>query len=147
MPRYGRQAQKWHSKSTVRVADTNLLVRLLLGDDAKQLGIVKKLVQREQLFVPNTVLLELGWVLESLLPDKKHVSPALALLLPMQGLQLENPPAARLALAWYEQGMDLADALHLALSQLHSGFLTFDEKMVKKATKVKPASRCTVGLP
>ena len=50
--------------------DTNLLVRLLVADDAEQLVRVRTLIQdaierEEPLFVPVSVFLELEWVLRS----------------------------------------------------------------------------------
>lgn len=42
-----------------------------------------------------------------------------------------------MALDWYEQGMDFADALHLASSAKAVGFATFDEKLVKFARRLQ----------
>lgn len=43
---------------------------------------------------------------------------------------------------WYENGMDFADALHLAQSQNYSTMYTFDEKFLKKAKKL--STQCEV---
>ena len=40
------------------------------------------------------------------------------------------------ALAWHEEGLDLADALHVASSGAAARFATFDEKLAKRARKV-----------
>jgi hypothetical protein len=36
-------------------------------------------------------------------------------------------------LQWYTDGMDLADALHLAASQACGTFFSFDRKLIRKA--------------
>ncbi len=54
------------------------------------------------------------------------------------GLPNFKPPQAstvRQALAAFAQGMDFADALHLALSQGDEALITFDKAFVKKASK------------
>jgi predicted nucleic-acid-binding protein len=50
----------------MKALDTNVLVRLLLADDAVQLAAVKKLLSQAQQFSsPITVMQELVWVLEA----------------------------------------------------------------------------------
>jgi predicted nucleic-acid-binding protein len=46
--------------------DTNILVRLLTGDDPKQAAAARSLFASEQIWIAKTVLLETGWVLRSL---------------------------------------------------------------------------------
>ena len=46
--------------------DTNVLVRLLTGDDPKQESAARSLFARESIWVAKTVLLETNWVLRSL---------------------------------------------------------------------------------
>ncbi|MEY4767820.1 MAG: hypothetical protein RL637_459, partial [Pseudomonadota bacterium] len=38
------------------------------------------------------------------------------------------------ALEWHQKGMDFADALHLANSLHVDKFISFDKKLIKKAT-------------
>jgi len=47
-------------------------------------------------------------------------------------------------LAWHENGMDFADALHLAQSQNCSAIYTFDTKFINTA---KGLTKCEVQLP
>jgi predicted nucleic-acid-binding protein len=116
--------------------DTNVLARLLLQDDAAQFQRAKALLATPQQFtVPVTVLLELVWVLESNDCTPADIQRGVGLLL---GLPNFNPPlasAVRLALDAFVQGMDFADALHLALSQGEDALITFDKAFVKKASK------------
>jgi len=48
---------------------------------------------------------------------------------------LEQPAFAVRALDWFAQGMDLADALHLAGAEECEAFATFDRKLVAAAKK------------
>jgi len=45
--------------------DTNVLVRLLVNDDARQTRRARALIEREQVFISATALLESEWVLRS----------------------------------------------------------------------------------
>ena len=115
--------------------DTNALARLLLRDDATQFERARALLASSQEFTaPVTVLLELVWVLESNDCTPVEIQRGIGLLL---GLPNFNPPqaaAVHLALAAFVQGMDFADALHLALSQGDEVLVTFDKAFVKKAS-------------
>ncbi|MCI5218515.1 MAG: type II toxin-antitoxin system VapC family toxin [Candidatus Electrothrix sp. LOE2] len=44
-------------------ADTNVIVRLLVGDDKSQSEKAKQLFEQEEIFIPTTVVLECEWVL------------------------------------------------------------------------------------
>lgn len=46
--------------------DTNVLVRLLTGDDARQTKRAAALFKKEPIFIPKTVLLGTEWVLRRL---------------------------------------------------------------------------------
>jgi hypothetical protein len=48
---------------------------------------------------------------------------------------VQRPAAVSQALAWYESGMDFADALHLANSS--GQFATFDRRLSEKAEKLQ----------
>ncbi len=51
----------------------------------------------------------------------------------LRNVRPQNADLVFQALRWAAQGMDLADALHLALSSKAEGFATFDEQLVKQA--------------
>jgi predicted nucleic-acid-binding protein len=40
-----------------------------------------------------------------------------------------------LTFEWYQDGMDFADAIHLAQSKEVESFVTFDKKLIKSASK------------
>jgi len=45
----------------------------------------------------------------------------------------EHKAAVLRALAWHQQGMDFADALHLACSLSADEFVSFDKRLINKA--------------
>ena len=115
--------------------DTNVLVRLLVKDDAEQTLAARALVSRhvsrsEALLVPTTVALELEWVLRSRYKfNKAEVLATFATALAAVELEFESEPALEQALAHYEDGhADLADYFHLALARKRQAlpFWTFD---------------------
>jgi len=114
----------------VTALDTNLVVRLLTNDDPRQASRVAALVDREAVFLPNTVLLESEWVLRYAYDlARPVVHAALVKLLGLASLTVEDGETVSQALAWYSEGLDLADALHLASSRSADAFATFDRKL------------------
>ena len=117
--------------------DTNVLARYLLTDDRKQAGLASTLLEgRSRFTAPPTVILELVWVLESCECTRAEVAAGLRLLFGLPNFKPKEPEALWFALAYYEQGLDFGDALHLALSAKDDGFVTFDRALVKQAEKV-----------
>ena len=117
--------------------DTNLLARLLLRDDAAQHARVKALLQTDRVFTaPVTVFLELVWVLEANDCTPTEIERGLNLLLGLGNFKPPQVDAVRGALRSYAQGMDFADALHLALSASDDAFMTFDKAFARRAAKL-----------
>jgi len=113
--------------------DTNLLVRALVADHAGQVAVVRQLISQDTVFISRTVLLETEWVLRS--RYQKSRTDLLAFftaLLETGNTVIEDASAIGMALDWYRQGADFADALHLAACDsavLH----TFDRDFCKAA--------------
>lgn len=124
----------------MHAVDTNVLVRLLTGDDAEQTKRAAALFKKETIFIPKTVLLETEWVLRRLYRlDSKAVVNAFRRLSGLANVEIEQPLEVTQALQWCEKGMDFADALHLAASKNSRKFVTFDEQLKKSAPKgIKP---------
>lgn len=117
--------------------DTNVLARYLLTDDRKQAGLASTLLEgRSRFTAPPTVILELVWLLESCECTRAEVAAGLRLLFGLPNFKPKESEALWFALAYYEQGLDFGDALHLALSAKDDGFVTFDRALVKQAEKV-----------
>lgn len=126
--------------------DTNLLARLLLRDDATQHARVTALLsQTEQVFTaPITVFLELVWVLEANDCAPTEIERGLSLLLGLANFRPRQADALRDALRHYAQGMDFADALHLALCPGDNAFMSFDKAFARKAAKLGITPRVLV---
>ena len=114
--------------------DTNVIVRLLTQDDEQQYAKSLKLFQEQDIFIPDTVMLETEWVLRfayDFKPDE--VCKAFRNLLGLPNVQLANESLMAQVLQWHENGLDFADALHLAQSQHCSEMYTFDAKFAARA--------------
>lgn len=95
--------------------DTNVVVRVLTNDDPEQAAAVAALLEREAVFLPLSVVLETEWVLRSVYGlDRRVVVSALRRFLGIPTVTTESAGRIGQALAWYEEGFDFADALHLA---------------------------------
>ena len=118
-------------------ADTNVLVRLLTGDDPAQAAQARRLFETETVFVPKTVMLETEWVLRRLYrQDKLKIANALEKLTALPSVRCEDEAAVLQALVWSRQGLDYADALHLASSRTAGRFATFDRALIAGAASV-----------
>jgi predicted nucleic-acid-binding protein len=117
--------------------DTNLIVRYTTGDDAEQAGRAKRLVDDNETFVSTTVLLETGWVLRSTYRfNRAEIAKALRRFSGLPRVTLEEPSRVAQALDWLEQGMDFADAMHLAGSGDCEAFITFDRRLIQAAGRL-----------
>jgi predicted nucleic-acid-binding protein len=117
--------------------DTNLIIRILTNDDPLQAKRAVKVFESDTIFVPKTVLLESEWVLRYAYDiEKQHIIIGFKKLLGLPNVAAEDASAVQQAMAWYENGLDFADALHLASSKSVKAFATFDNKFSKKAGKL-----------
>ncbi len=118
--------------------DTNILVRLVTNDDPEQVQRAAKLRQGNEIPVTKTVILELEWVLRFTYKlDRSIILATVQKILATVNFTVEQNRAVEQALLWYEQGMDFADALHLASSLHADKFASFDKKFRNKASTLK----------
>ena len=118
--------------------DTNVWVRYVTNDDPEQAQRALKLLENaDGVFIAKTVLLEFEWVLRAVydLPPAS-IQRALLHILGLPIVQAEAAGQVARALEYYTQGLDFADALHLAGSETAEAFYTFDAQFVRKARKV-----------
>ena len=114
--------------------DTDLVVRYLTGDHPQQSAKAKAVINREEVFVSTTVMLETEWVLRSAYGfDAKRVCKALRDFGGLATVLFEDSGLVALALDRMEDGMDFADALHLGRAASCDAFLTFDQRFVRSA--------------
>ncbi|MFP5447531.1 MAG: type II toxin-antitoxin system VapC family toxin [Alphaproteobacteria bacterium] len=112
--------------------DTNIVVRLLTGDDPDQSARARSLIQSHRVLVPTTVVLESEWVLRGAYGlARDNVIPALRAFAGLPSVTLQEPERVAAALNWAEGGMDFADALHLAAAADCEAFVTFDRRMAR----------------
>jgi predicted nucleic-acid-binding protein len=80
--------------------DTNLVVRLLTGDDVEQAAAAKSLLAAEPIWIAKTVLLKTGWVLRSVYGlSEDAVRDALGKLLGLKNVHAEDERTVAAALA------------------------------------------------
>jgi predicted nucleic-acid-binding protein len=122
--------------------DTNILVRFLVGDDEQQSKTVydifkKAESEKDELFVPLLVVLELIWVLDSVYAiSRADILDSIKELLLLPILRFEHKSVLQqFTLSAQANRYDLADLLiaHSAKIQGCETVLTFD----KKASKFK----------
>lgn len=107
--------------------DANVLVRFLTGDHPEQSARARVLIEREEVFVATTVLLETEWALRSAYGfGREAVLGALRAVACLPRVRVEDPGRLAEALERAAAGLDFAEALHLATPQAAQGFATFD---------------------
>lgn len=120
--------------------DTNILVRFLVGDDELQAekvyNIFKKAeANKNELFVPLLVILELIWVLESVYQiQRKEIIDSISDLILMPILKFEQQTALqKLIYAAPKNTYGLSDLIiaHSAKEQGCEKVMTFDKKASK----------------
>jgi predicted nucleic-acid-binding protein len=116
--------------------DTNILIRLLTGDDPKQESATRSLFAAGPVWIAKTVLLETGWVLGSLYGyGESAIHDALAKLLGLPNVHMEDEAAVAAALTLVDRGIEFADAMHVSSRPPGSVFVTFDKTFVRRARR------------
>jgi predicted nucleic acid-binding protein len=114
--------------------DTNVVVRFLTADHPGQSTKARALIDSNDVFVCTTVLLESEWVLRSVYGyAPAPLAKALAGFCGLAQVKLEDAALVARALDWLKNGMDFADALHLASAEGCEAFMSFDHSFAKKA--------------
>ena len=117
--------------------DTNILVRFITQDDAKQSAIVNRVIETElneknQGFISHVVIIELLWVLKyTYRQPKESLILVLESLLATKQLMVYRADLVYLALKKYRAGnADFSDALILAVNEAAGcdRTVTFDNK-------------------
>jgi predicted nucleic-acid-binding protein len=117
--------------------DTNVVVRLLTGDNPAQAARARAIFQRETVFVVKTVILETEWVLRSLYRfDAIRILDAFTSLIALPNVVCEDLASVANAIEWARAGIDFADALHLASGGPAGRFATFDRKLIESARNI-----------
>ncbi len=114
--------------------DTNILVRLLVGDDPAQQKIAAEtLEEAEQVAISAHVFCEFAWVLERIYRvEKPDLSNAIRRILDMRNV-VASRPMIEAGLAVLDAGGDFADAVIAFDSRWLGGdtFVSFDRKATR----------------
>lgn len=124
--------------------DTNVIVRLVTQDDPAQAEAARAIFEAGELWASKTVLLETEWVLRySYELSREAIAETLTRLLGYRPLQVEDRGTVLRALGWFRQGLDFADALHLASAPPAASpddrFVTFDRPLAQAAARLDGA--------
>ncbi len=120
--------------------DTNILVRFLVRDDARQFERARRLIEGEggdpeEILVSLIVLVETEWVLRTRYGlTKSEILAAMFALLDTEGMWLEDESAIEDALfAWEDGVLDFADSLIAARNRRLGcrATVTFDAKAAR----------------
>jgi predicted nucleic-acid-binding protein len=119
----------------MRAVDTNLLVRLLTRDDAKQVSAAEAWVATGA-WVSQLVLAEATWVLSSVYElGPREIASAIEMLLDHQELVVQDPDAVAAALVHYRSrpSLSFSDCLVLEIARKagHLPLGTFDRGLGK----------------
>lgn len=134
--------------------DTNILARFYVEDPGdtealKQRPLARAIISETLgLFVPLTVILELEWVLRAFYGfAASQVADVFDHLLGLPNLTVEDADRVTLAVTLLREGIDFADALHLAGSRHCHRLLTFDDRrFARKAQRLQIKTKVVVEL-
>lgn len=114
--------------------DTNIIVRFLTRDDEPQYEAAFRLIEMNEIFIPDTVILETESVLRFAYEfGPSEICDAFTRLFGLKNVHLSNAHAILNAIEWHRTGIDFSDAVHLALSEHCDELFTFDQGFVKQA--------------
>jgi len=122
----------------MNAVDTNVLARFFINDEddseaAKQRPAAIAALSGA-VFVPVSVILEFEWVMRGFYElSRKDIQRIFESLCGLENVQVEDRGIVLAALNAYQQGLDFADALHLARADFCSTFLSFDLRLKKRA--------------
>lgn len=120
----------------MRAVDTNVLVRLLTRDDAKQAAVAEAFVAKGA-WVSHLVLVEACWVLDSVFDRAPaQIAIAIEMLLSHERLTLQEPEVVEAALALFRKrpALGFSNCMVLAVARKagHLPLGTFDRGLSKQ---------------
>lgn len=135
----------------MKAVDTNVLARFFINDPDDAEAALQKPAAVTALsgpvFVPSSVMLEFEWVMRGFYElSREDIQNVFQSLCGLENVMIEDREIVLSALTAYQQGLDFADALHLARSGRCRAFLTFDQRLQKRAKAVglSPIVECPV---
>lgn len=102
-----------------------------------QQKIIATKILSKPVYVSLTVILEFEWVMRGVYKlDKPTILNIYRALQRLPTVTIEDKAILDNVLLLFEQGLDFADALHLAQTLSLQGFITFDNNFYKRAKKL-----------
>ena len=128
----------------MRAIDTNVLVRLLVRDDARQARLADAFVAAGA-WISHLVLAETLWVLESVYErSHAHMAAAVEVLLSHESLVVQDSDVVRAALAHYQArprlGFSDCMVLEIARKAGHQPLGSFDKALARLPGAVVPGA-------
>jgi predicted nucleic-acid-binding protein len=119
----------------MRAVDTNVLVRLVTRDDARQVAAAEAFIAKGA-WVPHLALAETTWVLSSVYDrEPDAIADAVEMLLNHEHLTLQDPETVTAAIERFRErptlGFSDCLVLEVALKAGHSPLGTFDRHLGK----------------
>ena len=119
----------------MRAVDTNVLVRLMTRDDAKQAALADEFIERGA-WVSHLVLVETTWVLSTVYElGPAKIETAIEMLLSHESLSLQEPDVVTAALEHFRRrpSLGFSDCLILEVARAagHLPLATFDRNLGK----------------
>lgn len=123
----------------MRTFDTNVVVRILLGDDPQQAALAdqqwREALQTGGIFLPAVVLVEVVWVLaRSAKCSRERILSELQRLTTMEGVWVENALVVKRSIELYaNSSADFADCLVLESARYADALpvYTFDQRFAR----------------
>lgn len=117
----------------MKAVDTNVLVRVLTGDDEKQAALAAETLA-QGVFVGRGVLMEVEWVLRSTYKwPRARIVAAMGDLFREASIATKDKVALSWAVGRYAKGADWADMLHLLDASGCDAFLSFEARLAAEA--------------
>lgn len=122
----------------MNAVDTNVLARFFINDPDDGEAVRQRPAALAALsgtvFVSVSVILEFEWVMRGFYElARKDIQHVFESLCGLENVQVENRSIVLAALNAYQKGLDFTDALHLANANFCSAFLSFDQRLLKRA--------------
>jgi predicted nucleic-acid-binding protein len=120
--------------------DTNVVVRLLVGDHPHQTAVAQSCVAAGA-FLSLGVLMEAEWVMRTTYRfSRERIADGFADLFDLDCVQVEESELLRWGIERYRAGADWSDLLHLIAARAHAAFATFDRALPRHAGKDAPVA-------
>lgn len=119
----------------MRAADTNVVIRLIVRDDPRQLALASA-VLADGIWISNVVVMETVWVLESVYSfGRSDIGAAMKMVLDLVACVTEDGAAIRAALGLYENtprvGFEDCLILEIARARGQLPLATFDRALAR----------------